>query len=1044
MSRERGWLNRWRIMSEGSELLSLRMHSRDAIGRGDCVLKTYQYGRLGSDLRTGLVQRCIDQADQGRRSLYLAPSREVIFAVRDQIEALQGGIMHIQVGGLEDLEKCLLPSGAVCRIDGQTAVRMVQYILKQIRAGKAHEVISTAADQEGLARLLYRQIKRTKRANLDPDQLTERLASAAIPQEKEPFWELLADVYRVYQTMLNDRGLLDVDDLSMLAARSEAAHPALLPDFLVLDGYINVDPVHRDMLAKLFTLHPQLGCMVGVPFFTKAADSFLTEEIISDLEGLGFQCCSGQIMDPAEARAAGELAEALFTLDPPRLDHSAQIHFLDAPCRADEVRQVLHRVRALLRDQAVPPHHIALVVRDLIHYQVDLAEVAEEMAVPLQMTLMKPLSSSHLMKDVLRILARLSHVPNSDLFSEAALIHYTAEAEGALGWLETCWPEEAELAAYWQCLRNWLDKACLGHLVMTLYEAGEISLEWLHGELAALQLLAQMLTEMEFSNTLLGDTTLMSAEDFYLLLARELDERFVPGAQPAGGVRVLDPDLLRGVSWDHVFCLGLNDGVFPRTGEQDLFAIAQMPSQDSLPAASFAWELEREKIRFASVCIAAKCSLTLSYRTANEDGSYLLPSAFLQDAAHLLDHKLKAKRSMRDRFYPRHVEVMSVQELLRSWAVAGACMDSQTDVLFEPLLERDGVLSRRLAQIRRGAWVEAQRFSQDPADQYDGNLQGLSLPQQAAQYSFSASQLNTYRLCPFRYYANRILGLGRQEDEDEITPLFLGNLYHRILAEYYRREPEALELQTATLNICLQEAMEGLLQFNYSPLFLLAKDQEIRDHLTAFLEEDLRIRKDFRSATGAELRPKFLEWKVVDETAIPGCPLQANLDRVDLEYRDGEPTGRFMVYDYKLKTIKTLRDILKGEDLQLPVYVLLSERAVASELRMPDVQCMGALFLSITKLERKGIYRDGWKKALGFHGRGIHDDQWDVLMAGFRNRIASLTERIRDGDFCLPRHCPLQGSFAPFRCDYTNMCRYHSERMANKGGDVDGKGILCQ
>jgi ATP-dependent helicase/nuclease subunit B len=1004
-------------------------------------VRIYYYDHLGSDIRSHLVRECVVRAEQGKKTLYLAPSREVIFAVRDQIESLHGGIMHIQVGGMEDLERRLQPAGSDGqRIDQSTAVRMVQHIMRQNRQAEPYRIYAAAADQEGLARLLYDQIKRTKRENLYPDALAERLAKTAVPAEKAPVWALLLAVYRAYQELLEKGGLCDVDDVAMRAARAQSVDPALLPDYLVLDGYINVDRVHRDMLATLFQHFPEMDGAAGVPFYTESADGFLQSEIIADLQEWGFVPAEKGLHCFASTMVAADLARNLFALDAPKGCEAADIQLLDAPCQADEVRQVLKEVRNLLMTGQTVPPRVAIVVRDLDQYQDNLAHIARELAIPLHMTHMQPLVNSHTGKDLLRIVSGLANGKAAQAEDDTVLLNRTDKSAQALEWLRTYWPEAAVPSMYCQRLLDWLQRACLLELLTDLFAKGEIRAEWLQRELTALQVLEQMVTDMQISYTLLPDMSEMATQDFYLELLREMEERSVPGVRSTGGVKVLDPDLLRGVSYDYVFFMGLNDGVFPRTGTADLFSAPFSASRATLPVANAGWELEREKIRFTMVCAAARCRLTLSYRTANEDGSFLLPSSFLQDAAQLLGRELKTQRTMRDRFYLTPQQMMSLEELLGCWAVSGAADVEWPAELIQGLMTMVPDLKARIQRIHHGANVERQRFSTQPPDMYDGLLAGMILPPQMADYAFSASQLNDYRLCPFRYFASRILGLRKPEEDDEITPLYLGNLYHRVLAGYYLREPFALELQAHVLADCLSQVMNELESFQYNRLFLTAKAKEIQDHLMEFLTDDLEKRRAFHAQTGHDLRPTYLEWSVDDDTAIPGCRLRAHVDRVDLEYENGTATGRYVVYDYKRKSVKSLRDILKGDDLQLPVYVLLTQKKVARELKRANAECMGALFYSITKKERKGLYKDDWREALGFssRSRGIHADQWDTLMDGFRQRIQSLAERIRTGDFTLPGHCPLQGPYAAFRCDFENMCRYHPERMAGKGGGGSG------
>ena len=56
-----------------------------------------------------------------------------------------------------------------------------------------------------------------------------------------------------------------------------------------------------------------------------------------------------------------------------------------------------------------------------------------------------------------------------------------------------------------------------------------------------------------------------------------------------------------------------------------------------------------------------------------------------------------------------------------------------------------------------------------------------------SSFTFSATALDTYLSCPFRFYAKYILGLDVPDtiDRDEIDPLLVGNLAHNILREFY-------------------------------------------------------------------------------------------------------------------------------------------------------------------------------------------------------------------------------------------------------------------
>jgi hypothetical protein len=72
-------------------------------------------------------------------------------------------------------------------------------------------------------------------------------------------------------------------------------------------------------------------------------------------------------------------------------------------------------------------------------------------------------------------------------------------------------------------------------------------------------------------------------------------------------------------------------------------------------------------------------------------------------------------------------------------------------------------------------------FSASPVEKRPLVLDFLS------SFTFSATALDTYISCPFRFYAKYVLGLDLPDtiDKDEIDPLAVGNLVHGILRDFY-------------------------------------------------------------------------------------------------------------------------------------------------------------------------------------------------------------------------------------------------------------------
>jgi ATP-dependent helicase/DNAse subunit B len=93
------------------------------------------------------------------------------------------------------------------------------------------------------------------------------------------------------------------------------------------------------------------------------------------------------------------------------------------------------------------------------------------------------------------------------------------------------------------------------------------------------------------------------------------------------------------------------------------------------------------------------------------------------------------------------------------------------------------------------AWaVERHRESSAPQDEYDGVT---GMPIDYRDRIFSVSQLTNLGLCPFKWFADKVLKLGEpEESEDDLSPSRRGNLYHKVLELVFK------EVQTTHNDRC--------------------------------------------------------------------------------------------------------------------------------------------------------------------------------------------------------------------------------------------------
>jgi len=203
--------------------------------------------------------------------------------------------------------------------------------------------------------------------------------------------------------------------------------------------------------------------------------------------------------------------------------------------------------------------------------------------------------------------------------------------------------------------------------------------------------------------------------------------------------------------------------------------------------------------------------------------------------------------------------------------------------------------------------------------------------------------------------------------------------------------------------------------------------------LTGFLELDAANLSRFRQETGNRLMPMLLEHPF-SLSFGPDFRLKGIVDRVDLEVdAQNQFTGRYILYDYKKKNLKELKNIVLGEDFQLPLYRTALQAMLVEKYRLKKPECIALLYFSIEKLEWKGIIRSDMKKVL-FEPRKrpqtLSKDNMDVLLKWVEDEAGGVVSRIRNGDFRIPLTCPADAR--QYDCLYSDICRHDVVRMTRK------------
>ena len=486
-----------------------------------------------------------------------------------------------------------------------------------------------------------------------------------------------------------------------------------------------------------------------------------------------------------------------------------------------------------------------------------------------------------------------------------------------------------------------------------------------------------------------------------------------------------------GMSFDVIWAVGMIEGATPPATRPDPL----LPEPDWISAGGesrAAARVASERYDYLQV-LASAPRRSLSYPVADgssQRGAY--PSRwFLEQATALEGSRVHTGDlpTLRDR--PWLTVDESAQQALTN-SHAGASADRHDYYLHRLLGWRDAGRPHRLHPlVREGSLAVADNLSRSRNSrrltEYDGNVSAMVPGSRFAEHlgaaPVSATSLEAWAACPFRYFLGHLLRLSALETPEEITTinaLDRGLLVHDILERFITESTAQKQLPSpgqdwnaGSLERLRQIAAEEFRQAESKgvtgkPLLWKMARREILDDLETFLEADAALRAKHGTAQQfVELSFGFGEGDAPAIDLGTRIAFRGFIDRIDLD-SDG---ASVLVIDYKTGSASPYdalkEDIIdKGKRLQLGVYSMAAQQ----------------LFPEATRVE--AAY---WFTTTGGGFRFAPPEYFNIndgeVRQRFQQGISTIVSGIRAGVFPANPGAPDRGSNANCRfCDFDSVC----------------------
>lgn len=877
---------------------------------------------------------------------------------------------------------------------------IVGQLLAQMKAKKELVGLSAIAEFHGTSASILELIDELQRAGLTPDRVIARLEASSC---RESQLLELARIYERFAERLKELDYFDQKSLALKAREQLFSCREKEYDLIIIDGFDRISHLQAQIFAGL----AQRSALTAVSFDYVCPDA--AETGLSPLR---------QSREDYRWKD-GSYDELLSSLNPTiRLIEDAGSDILpevEAASLLDpflEMSEVARQIKAAIRDRKLSPSELIVVARLPDSYQGAIEAAFEDAGVSYFIDGSSKINDLEPWRFIRRLLGLFANdFKRKDLIDllrspymkleslgmtarEVSLLDRNSfEAKligGASAWERFLQAEEytsfaVPLAGLFAALADeGRPQSTEEHArriedlidrYMTLPGSDKLSSASACAERETIKALRRGLKVLILQDGLLNQGEEPFRQFFARLLSFMEKANYARPRPQAPAVTICSAELVPNISFREIYLCGLIEGDFPRHQSASEFL---SPEQTRLWL-SFGINIKNprhepgfERALFYSLSERAHKKLSLSLMQFTTKGEETIPSFYLDELARKTGLSCRRVAPFAGCRRPS-----SIREALSSALWQGGVAGAQQ------IANLHDAVNKRWQELTEPVAALLARSTGSLENQFNGYLgeffqsAALVLPEETV---WTASKVNDYGKCPFRFWSTHVLDLKpREEAESGLNFALVGQFYHKVLEFFFSalsgRQNDSKRVSAPDWSAGVPPAFSPLQQVNFElePAALEQRIESAFDRGIGWLEArddfqpgpywaqektdlhfriDRFIRKELErlSAAGA-FSPRLFEANFglsapgsFPALVLPGAEggrivVRGSIDRVDLSPQSSE--ARIVDYKSGSKSI-TLMEVEQGRNLQLPLYALALEQCI-----MPGTSVSAADYVSI-------------------------------------------------------------------------------------------------